>query len=198
VKAAAQRLGITSPLKSHLALALGTSEVSLLELTAAYAPFANGGYGTFPYAITQITDAEGQVLYHRQGGGSGAIMDFVQVAAMNRMMRGVIVEGTGKAVQFDWPIAGKSGTSQGFRDGWFVGYSRDYVLGVWMGNDNERAMKQVSGGSLPAELWGTIMRRAHRGHVPKPLIGMNKPATEKTVENPAPQEKSFFERLFGG
>lgn len=191
VAAAAQRLGITSPLNNHPSLALGTSEVSLLELTAAYAPFANGGFGTFPHAITHITDSQGNILYQRQGGGSGRIIDPKPLGQINRMMQEVINQGTGKNVNFDWPLAGKSGTSQDFRDAWFVGYSHDVVLGVWMGNDNERPMKNVSGGSLPATLWGTLMRYAHQGAVPKPLIGTEEPEPLRGV-------KSFFQRLFGG
>lgn len=186
----AHDLGITSDLKSHPSVTLGTSETTLLELTAAYGPFANGGYGIFPFGIEEIRDKSGQVLYRRAGGGSGRIMNDAHLGEMNKMMRAVMTYGTGKKANINRDVAGKSGTSQGFRDAWFIGYSADLVLGVWMGNDNESPMRQVSGGSLPAELWGQIMGQAHDGLPPKPLPG-------KQVVQPSVQIKGFFEKLFG-
>lgn len=186
----AHRLGITSDLKAHPAITLGTSEVSLLELTAAYGPFANGGYGVFPFGIETIKEAAGEVLYQRTGGGAGRIVAPNHVGELNQMMKTVMVAGTGKKANINRPVAGKSGTSQGFRDAWFIGYSADLITGVWMGNDNEKPMKNVSGGSLPAELWGEIMQEAHAPWPPKPLPGDEKPVAVKKV-------KGFFESLFG-
>lgn len=185
----AHRMGITSDLQATPAISLGASEVTLLELSAAYGPFANGGYGVFPYGIETIKDATGKVLYQRTGGGAGRIIAPNSVADMNRMLRKVMIEGTGKKANFDRVVAGKSGTSQSFRDAWFVGYSADLVLGVWMGNDNEKPMKKVSGGGLPAILWGQIMKAAHQSLPPKPLPGEEPP---KVVE----KVKGFFESLF--
>jgi penicillin-binding protein 1A len=185
----AHRMGITSDLQATPAISLGASEVTLLELSAAYGPFANGGYGVFPYGIETIKDATGKVLYQRTGGGAGRIIAPNSVADMNRMLRKVMIEGTGTKANFDRVVAGKSGTSQSFRDAWFVGYSADLVLGVWMGNDNEKPMKKVSGGGLPAILWGQIMKAAHQSLPPKPLPGEEPP---KVVE----KVKGFFESLF--
>jgi len=185
----AHRLGITSDLKAHPSIALGSSEVTLLELTAAYGPFANGGFGVFPFGIETITEANGQVLYQRTGGGTGRVVAPNHIAELNKMMTAVMVTGTGKKANINRKVGGKSGTSQGFRDAWFVGYSADLMLGVWMGNDNEKPMNKVSGGSLPAQLWGQIMATAHESKSPKPLPGDIAP---KAVE----KVKGFFERLF--
>jgi penicillin-binding protein 1A len=186
----AHKMGIISDLKAHPSIALGSSEVNLLELTAAYGPFANGGYGVFPYAIVRITDRNGSILYERSGGGSGQIITPRHVGEINKMMKAVMIEGSGRKANFDRPLGGKTGTSQSFRDGWFVGYSADLVAGVWMGNDNEKPMKNVSGSGLPAILWGQIMKKAHENLPPKPLPGEEAPAVVERV-------KGFFERLFG-
>jgi len=187
---AAHRLGITSDLKAHASIALGSSEVNLLELTAAYGPFANGGYGVFPFGIETIKDASGQVIYQRSGGGSGRIIPPNHVAEMNQMMKSVMTGGTGAKANFNRALGGKSGTSQAFRDAWFIGYSADLVLGVWMGNDNESPMKKVSGGTLPAELWGKVMKASHETLPPKPLPGDKNLAGAETIGG-------FFKRLFG-
>lgn len=187
----AHRLGITSPLKAQPAITLGASEVNLLELTAAYGPFANGGFGVFPFGIESIKDASGRILYQRSGGGTGRIVKEGHIREMNDMMKAVMQTGTGQKANFERSLGGKSGTSQSFRDAWFIGYSADLILGVWMGNDNEKPMKRVSGGDLPAILWGQIMRTAHESIPQKPLPGDEAP---EVVE----QVKGFFERLFGG
>jgi penicillin-binding protein 1A len=187
----AHRLGITSDLNAHASIALGSSEVSLLELTAAYGPFANGGYGVFPFGIETIKDTSGNVLYQRTGGGSGRIVEMKYIAQMNKMMKTVMTEGTGKKANFNRVLAGKSGTSQGYRDAWFMGYSADLVMGVWMGNDDETSMNNVSGGSLPAELWGQVMQASHETLPLKPLVGDEIPiVAEQTLGG-------FFSRLFG-
>ena len=170
VIALAHRLGITSDLRNDASLALGTSEVSPLEMTTAYAAFANGGNGVMAYGIAEIDDPSGKVLYRRQGGGVGQVITPTALARMHSLMTAVIDEGTGKAARLDRPAAGKTGTTQDYRDAWFIGYTADYVAGVWMGNDDQRrAMKRVTGGSLPAQLWKQVMLAAHRGLPPRPL-----------------------------
>ena len=186
----AHRLGITSDLKAHASIALGSSEVNLLELSAAYGPFANGGYGVFPFGIETIKDSSGRVLYQRSGGGSGRIVPPNHVGEMNQMMKSVMTTGTGRKANFNRAVGGKSGTSQDFRDAWFIGYSADLILGVWMGNDNEKPMKKVSGGSLPAELWNEVMKVSHETITPKPLPGDETPAVGETLGG-------FFQKLFG-
>ena len=168
----AKRLGITSKLAPNPSIALGASEVSLLELTGAYAAFANRGLGVWPYGIVEIRNGAGEVLYRRAGSGPGRVMAPEHVAAMNDVLRSVVVWGTGKAARFGRPAAGKTGTSQEFRDAWFIGYTPDLVTGVWLGNDGGAPMKGVTGGSLPARLWKSFMARALTGTPPTPLPGV--------------------------
>src|SRR6185437_1990512 len=123
VIATARQLGITSELVHDASLALGTSEVSLIELTAAYAPFASGGVGAWPYGIVEIRDAHGGVIYRRDGSGPGRVIDPGIAGMMNQMLSGVIAYGTGRAAKLDRPAAGKTGTTQDFRDALFIGYT---------------------------------------------------------------------------
>lgn len=163
VRRTARRLGITSKLHNQPSLALGTAEVSLLELTSAYVPFANGGYGVFPHVIRNIQDANGKILYQRQGRGPGRVISKRHARHMNTMLRSVVSKGTGRRANFPGQVlAGKTGTSQNFRDAWFIGYSPYYTLGIWVGNDNNKGMRGVTGGSLPAAIWRHIMEQSHK------------------------------------
>jgi penicillin-binding protein 1A len=168
----AHRMGITENFKPDLSLALGTGEVTLLELTGAYVPFANGGSAVTPYAIESIADHDGKVLYTRDGGFLGQVIQPDTLATMNRMMSQVLVTGTGTAAAFGYPAAGKTGTTSDFRDALFMGFTTDYVTGVWVGNDSNESMKSVTGGGLPAQIWREIMQAAHVGHAPRPLPGL--------------------------
>ena len=180
----AHRLGINSELGKDASLALGTSEVNPLELTTAYAAFANGGNGVAAYGISEILDNSGHPLFHRQDSGFGAAIRPGPLEAMQRMMSAVIAEGTGKAARLDRPAAGKSGTTQDYRDAWFLGYTADYVAGVWLGNDDQRhEMKKVTGGGLPAQLWKQVMMAAHRGLPPRPL-SLPVPPRDEDGSNP--------------
>jgi penicillin-binding protein 1A len=180
----ASKLGITSPLRREGGLALGASEVTLLELASAYAVLANGGDGVFAHGVTEITDRSGRVLYRRSGGGPGNVVPGSFVDDMNTMMRAVMTQGTGRGAQVPVPTGGKTGTTQDYRDAWFMGYSADFVAGVWMGNDDGSPTKHVSGAGLPARLWREVMTEAHRGHESKPLAGG--------------RGGGFWSRLFGG
>jgi penicillin-binding protein 1A len=170
----ARRLGITAEMKPELSLALGSAEVTLLELTSAYAPFANGGAAVLPYAIAEIAARDGRPLYRRQGTGLGRVMSEDNLAGMNALLRGVIERGTGTGAAFGYPAAGKTGTSSDFRDAWFVGYSADYVAGVWVGNDSGEFMKNVVGGGLPARIWRDVMGAAHSGRPRQELPGLQR------------------------
>ena len=173
----ARRLGFTGRLEPRPSLALGAGEVSLIELTAAYAVFANGGRGVWPHGIEEIRDASGQVLYRRVGSGPGRVVGRDHAAVMNAMLADVIVMGTGRAARLSRPVAGKTGTSQNFRDAWFVGYSAQLVAGVWVGNDDGRPMNQVTGGGLPAKIWRDVMATAHAGLPPLALFGTERAAS---------------------
>jgi penicillin-binding protein 1A len=160
----AYRLGIASKLEPNASIALGTSEVSMLELVGAYATFANGGYALVPHVVQKITAANGKVLYARNTGQLGRIVEARYVAMMNQMMAETLTIGTAhKAALPGWPAAGKTGTSQDFRDAWFIGYTAHLVTGVWLGNDDGTATKHVTGGGLPVEIWSRFMRGAHQG-----------------------------------
>lgn len=173
VAAVARRLGITSDLRPEASLALGTSEVNLLELTSGYATFANLGNGVLPYGYAEIDDPQGQAIYQRQGSGIGQVIAPRDLREMTGMLAGVVQNGTGKAAAIDRPVAGKTGTAQDFRDAWFLGFSADYVTGVWMGNDDHSPMKRIVGGSLPAQLWRTVMLTAHQGLPVRDLPGLS-------------------------
>jgi len=189
VVAAARRLGVTSPLKPTLDLALGTGELTLTELTSAFAAFANGGRGVWAHGIREIRDSRGAVLYRRSGSGPGQAVSPGHVAAMNRMLKEVLREGTGKAAALDRPAAGKTGTSQNFRDAWFVGYTAQLVAGVWMGNDGGAPMRKVTGGGPPAQTWRAFMEAAHHG---VPVLSLPDGGGEPAPE--APQD-GFWSRL---
>ncbi len=160
----AYRLGIASKLEPNASIALGTSEVSPLELVSAYAPFANGGLAVVPHVVDRITASNGKVLYTRNEQPLGRIIDARYVAMMNEMMAQTLTIGTAhKATLPGWPAAGKTGTSQDFRDAWFIGYTAHLVTGVWLGNDDGTPTKKVTGGSLPVDIWSRFMRGAHQG-----------------------------------
>ena len=168
----ARRLGIASDLTAHPSLALGASEVTLLELTGVYAVFANGGHAVRPNGIRVVRDADGAVLYQRGGERVERVIEARHAETMNDMLAAVVDWGTGRAAQLDRPAAGKTGTSQESRDAWFIGYTHDFVTGVWIGNDDGTPMDGVTGGGLPARLWHDVMAGAHEGLPRRPLIGV--------------------------
>ena len=158
----AHRLGIKSKLQNNASIALGTSETSLLELTSAYAPFANGGYRADPFIIKRIKTLDGKILYERKYGTSEKVVGSRELGMMNAMLRETLENGTGKNARLKgWQAAGKTGTSQKSRDGWFVGYTANLTTGIWFGNDDGAPMKKVTGGGLPARTWGKYMAFAH-------------------------------------
>ena len=162
--ATARRLGVSADLSPDLSLALGTSELSLLELATAYLPFANGGHGYFPYGVLRIRTKSGRVLYERDAAAFGRIVDARYAGQMDRMLKRVVTDGTGRRAKLaDRPAAGKTGTSQDYRDGWFVGYTGDLVAAVWIGNDDNSPTKRVTGGQLPARIWKRFMTGATKG-----------------------------------
>ena len=165
----ARRLGITTPLRGDASLALGTSETSLLELTQAYGVLANGGRGVWAHGISEIGGDGGALLYRREGSGPGQAIAAPHQCLMVGMLEAVMVEGTGRAARTPWPAGGKTGTSQDWRDAWFVAFNRDLVAGVWIGNDNGAPMDRVTGGGLPARLWARFMTAAQAGVAPRPL-----------------------------
>ena len=181
----AHRLGISSKLEPNASIALGTSEVSPLELVGAFATFANGGYAVMPHIIERVLGAKGQQLYARNPQPLGRVVEARYVGMMNTMMQETLTIGTAhKAALPGWPAAGKTGTSQDFRDAWFIGYTAHLVTGVWLGNDDGSPMKKVTGGGLPVDVWSRFMRDGHQG-VPVAAL-------------PSAPSGGVFTTLFGG
>ncbi len=182
----ANRLGIRSDLRDGPALALGSSEVTLLEMTGAYATFANGGQQTEPHVIERVKTGGGVVIYQRPVRVPARIVGEAQVAQMNDMLNSALVNGTGRRAALErHPAAGKTGTSQDFRDAWFVGYTGHYVGGAWFGNDNGQAMNRIMGGSLPARLWHDVMVAAHEGKTTRALPGTSIQTAATGLGSPA-------------
>ena len=160
----AHRLGVNSELTEHPSLALGASGVTLMELTSAYIPFATGGLKPQPHTITRITDRWGEVLYEREDRRPERVISEDIAASMTHMLFQVMHSGTGQAARLnERHAAGKTGTTQDWRDAWFVGYTGQMVAGVWMGNDDDSPMPEITGGSMPARIWRDFMLSAHAG-----------------------------------
>jgi penicillin-binding protein 1A len=184
----AHRLGISSKLDANASIALGTSEVSLTELVGAYAPFANGGLGVSPHVVTKIRTVEGKVLYARPADQLGQVIEPRNVAMMNAMMQETLLSGTARKAEIPgWMAAGKTGTSQDFRDAWFIGYTANLVTGVWLGNDDNSPTKKATGGGLPVEVWTRFMKVAHQGVAVAALPGSQAGGFFSTIAQAASQ-----------
>jgi penicillin-binding protein 1A len=180
VISAAHRCGITSPLQPNASLALGTSVVTPLELTTAYATFASGGLRVTPYFVSTVEDNAHHVLYQRKPPPEPRVIASHVDRDLTMMLYSVITEGTGRSAALPGrQAAGKTGTTQDYRDAWFVGFTPDYVTGVWVGNDNNSPMRNVTGGTLPAAIWKDVMTAAERGLPPRAL---DKSPTQQRVD----------------
>ncbi|MDU8927613.1 PBP1A family penicillin-binding protein [Alisedimentitalea sp. MJ-SS2] len=171
VRTVAEQFGVHSDLAQGPALALGASEASLLEMTGAYAGILNGGSSVTPYGMTELRllGASEPIFSASSGIGERVIQENT-AAQLIWMMNKVVTEGTGKrAALTDRQVAGKTGTSNAAKDAWFLGFSADYVTGVWMGYDDNEPLKNVTGGGLPAEIWHETMSRVHEGLPARPL-----------------------------
>ncbi len=173
----ARRLGLHSELPDQPGLALGTCEGSLLDITAVYGVFANGGHTMKPYLLTGIRDKLGTILYWRDPPSAPQVVQSVHLAQLNDLLTAVVDRGTGQAVKAPlghYRVAGKTGTTQQHRDAWFVGFSAHLTAGVWVGNDDNQPMRGVTGGGLPATIWADFMRNSHFGtRLPaRPLAGL--------------------------
>jgi penicillin-binding protein 1A len=170
----ARRLGIASPLEPNASIALGTSEVTPLEIVGAYVPFANGGIGTIPHVIERVRSDKGKTLYARRVSGASRVASLENVGMMNRMMEETLLTGTARRASIPgWPAAGKTGTSQDYRDAWFIGYTGHMVTGVWLGNDDSSPTKKATGSGLPVDVWDRFMRAAHQNVPVANLPGVN-------------------------
>ena len=160
VIAMARSLGVTSPIEAVPSLALGSFEITLKEMVTAFAHLASEGLVVEPYGITKITNKKGAVLYERKEEIPARVISRQVVAKANTVFSAVMHSGTARRAQMGRPAAGKTGTTSDYKDAWFVGYTPQLVAGVWVGNDEATSMKRVTGGHLPAAIWGHFMRQA--------------------------------------
>ena len=192
----AHRLGITEPLDNNPAIALGVSETTLLEMTGAYATFANQGNGVWPFGIERISARDGTVLYERQGSGPGPVASAASVRKMLDVMAATVENGTARKAKIDRPVYGKTGTSQNFRDAWFIGLTSDLVTGVWVGNDDNAPMDKVTGGTLPVMIWHDFMAPALST---VPVADVQRPGGEViAAANAGQSEGSWLTELLTG
>lgn len=191
----AHRLGITEPLDNNPAIALGVSETTLLEMTGAYATFANQGNGVWPFGIERISARDGTVLYERQGSGPGPVASAASVRKMLDVMAATVENGTARKAKLDRPVYGKTGTSQNFRDAWFIGLTSDLVTGVWVGNDDNAPMDKVTGGTLPVMIWHDVMAPALSN---TPIADVRRPGADVIAAAGPESEGSWLTELLTG
>lgn len=156
IKETARRLGINAPLQDDLSIALGSGEATLLELTKAYLVFAQNGWNVMPYAISDITDVRGHLIYKHNPPQIQRVIESRTVQDLNQMLTAVMTRGTGRKSALNWHCSGKTGTSQNDRDKWLIGFTRDMITGVWAGNDDNKPMNPKAG-SPAARLWHLYM-----------------------------------------
>ena len=199
VAAAAHRIGITSPINTEPAMALGTTLVTPLEMAQAYSAFANGGDRWAAYGIERIRTNGGQLIYQRKAVAPAPVIANPPLSDLNRMLRGVIIRGTAtKAAIPGFDLAGKTGTTSDYKDAWFAGYTGGLTTVVWMGRDDAKPMRKVTGGGPPTELWRGYMKVALKrlpvqpipGGVPAPVVTppVVLPDAAAPLPQPAPVE----------
>ena len=191
----AHRMGIETDLKESWALPIGVEAVNLIEMTGAYGVFSSGGYKAPPHAAVDILNAKGDLLYKFDAGlENPLVMNPASIAQINGMMNSVVENGTAKHAMLPGiKVAGKTGTTNSYRDAWFMGFTGNYIGGVWYGNDNYQPSNKMTGGSLPAMTWQQVMLVAHQGVAVKPILGVPPfapdakptPTPDKTPEDPA-------------
>lgn len=184
----AKRFGVKTELRPEYSISLGTSEVNLMEMTSAYTVFANEGLLKRSHLITEITNTAKQPLYTRRLSKPERVYAVPYARQMTSMLRDVVATGTGHGAKLgSREVAGKTGTSQDYRDAWFFGFTAQYTTGVWMGNDDNSPMNKITGGLLPVDLWKAYMFQAHKGYKYRPLK-----APEANPDDPAVQAQIAF------
>jgi penicillin-binding protein 1A len=178
----AKRMGLTHPLTDSSSLPIGAAEVTVIDMAAAYAVFANGGKRADPYAAWEVRNSSGEVIFSRdRDTPPKQVLDTRVVQDMNFMLNKVVEEGTGKRALLEGiPVAGKTGTTNGYKDAWFVGYTGNLVASVWYGNDDSTSMNDMTGGTLPAMTWQEVMKVAHQNLEIRPIPGAS-PANANRV-----------------
>lgn len=193
VRAMAMDFGITSDIADGPAVALGVSEVSLLEMTGAYAGFLNGGRLSRPYGMLDLSLADGSRPFPVSRASGRRVLSELADGYLVYMLNQVVETGSGRAAQLEgWQVGGKTGTSQEARDAWFLGFTADFVGGVWMGYDDNTPLTRVTGGGLPAQIWHETMKRVHQGRTPRPLPMILPPVPRpiEQVDTPVEERRS--------
>jgi penicillin-binding protein 1A len=189
VKSMAERFGITTPIVTHPSMALGSSDVRLLDLTRAYASVARKGIAAMPYGIVRVTTTDGAILYQHDAAEARVLVAPWVAAQMTDLMQASVMTGTGRAAQIGRPVAGKTGTTTANKDGWFVGFSSGITAGIWMGRDDAKVVPGLQGGTAPARAFHDFMIRAVAKRPPE--------AFDITVPQPTwasePDEETWFE-----
>jgi penicillin-binding protein 1A len=188
----ARRLGVDSPLPRNLAISLGAGEVTLMDMTRAYGTLANDGVRVDPFLVERIDTTRGTIAFQRKTGQPTQVFEPLRARQMTAMLADVVAFGTGKRARLPGgrEAAGKTGTSQNYRDAWFIGYTADIICGVWVGNDDNSPMDGVTGGTIPALVWSRFMADAHEG---KPLAPL--PTLEELDRPNASTIATFYESL---
>ena len=169
----AHRLGLGTELKPFPSIALGSDETTLFDMVRAYGAFARSGKRLDPYIIESIHNTRGDLIYSRKPYPSAKVLEPGVARDMNEMLQRVITHGSGGRAKIDgWVIAGKTGTSQSWRDAWFIGYTSNVIAGVWMGNDNNKPMARITGGSMPAQVWHDMMTLVLKDYTPAQAEGV--------------------------
>lgn len=153
----ARVMGITTPIPYDYTISLGSNSVKLFEMTRAYGVFANGGFKVEPYAIERVESSRGTILYEAKKARTNKVLNINTAATMTAIMKTVITSGTGRAANIGKPAAGKTGTTDDCKDAYFIGYTPDVVTGVWVGNDDNSRMGELTGGTVPAKIWKDVM-----------------------------------------
>jgi penicillin-binding protein 1A len=185
----ARKMGLTTPLTDTVSLPIGAAEVTVIDMATAYCVFANSGRRATPYATLDIRNSRGDVIFRhdRDGPRENQVIAPNYISDMDFMLTKVVEEGTGKrAILDNVKVGGKTGTTNGYKDAWFIGFTGNYVAAVWYGNDDDTPMNNMTGGTLPAATWHDIMDYAHSGIELKPIPGLPAEVSTPVVVNAAP------------
>ncbi|MBK8837247.1 MAG: PBP1A family penicillin-binding protein [Hyphomonadaceae bacterium] len=194
VTALAHEFGVKSPLHNYPSITLGSDEVTLMDMTTGFGVLAKGGLQMNPYIIEEIRNSKGDLLYSNPVAAAPRIYPENLAADMNSMLSRVVVSGTGGAARIPgWDVAGKTGTSQDWRDAWFLGYTTRYVGGVWVGNDDDKPMAKITGGEMSARIWSDMMKVALKDIPPEPLPGAKQ--AEEYLSSEEQERLNFYRRL---
>ena len=192
IAATARALGIRTELRLNRSMPLGTNEVTVLDMTAGYTVFANGGMEAKPYGVLEIRTQDGELIYDRKRDEPPPkrLVELEKIEQLNSMLGGVVTGGTARRAQLGFtPAAGKTGTTQAYRDAWFMGFTGELSTGVWMGNDGFSPTKRLTGGNLPAMIWKKYMAVAHSDQYMRPIPGIKPYGTPRPVVSEAEKQR---------